>query len=1129
MTKEEAFREINETQDDYVNQLIQFMNDPTNQSMKTVNFTSPTGTGKTKMMAKLINRFQDSYFIVTSLSKGQLHLQIQNALTEDCPYGNFDVYGLMDYKINSKLKADEILGRIPTGNPCIWLRDEGHIETNRFEELLMQTCDKVINFSATNKHNDIQCNFAHTMMLRTVNQQTGTPEDAIEKLLHIKQIHQNIAGYNPCAIFRCISPGREIYDRIVKTCKRYGLKYIDISDESFNMAELCQDDNPYDVIINKFKLVEGIDIRRAHVLYMDSQPKNDTTTIQAIGRCRRNALLYRNDIDILAPQNRTLLKATRECYVFYNVKEMSISQDENGELCYAFCPYISCEALKTGVTIEVTDGQLPNGLYITELQGQTGQFEIARDEATGFNVVKPEMDFYKTEVRTPVQYFYIRTYIGSGEAYLKIRLENVLKLPLKAGSIQAGQKYYRIDEREQSIAGFALNNPIPAKFKTNFLKVLDEILGNAPVQVRITHMREFLQSITLSDTLLDDMQKYMVKHPDDYHLICSKASTRSDIDDVLNDTAKEYIRYRCVQMYNKKKAKWNNHDMPLSEYYPIIWKQRQTIETIRDLTISWENTEDLLKIITLCFDERMPQVYVTPKQLFDGFSFPYMRLEMIYGKRTQMRKKDMETYINGIYALRDYLKRLNLIYNHADPNEISVWIHERLNCTYNNILHDTVDIMKIDFTPLYEPVTMQEMEGLKNNEIDTTYRVYSQKLAELLEFRHGTVINDRESAIIGLDKFQLIKPRNQSAQWIESKAVTSKTKNYNKLNVFISRKYAAELQSAAPHFFTGKNTFPLDNNCNSMIGYCVEYYSKYIVYGESYLEKYIQEAERNIKSDKQREIAAVFPEAIVVRACMLKYKDMMARSFGQEVKRLIKTASVSSLLQEKYHDFVSLVVSLGQKTAEFVAKTLYADKPAKNNVDPDLSIEHISALADYITEDAILDVKVTNHIEESYIKQVLAYHYLSTKRSDLRIQRVIVYDATSGKSVTVNITPQNNAHNAYNEWEQQNVIANHTPMTCYNPLHQAKACRPADHLSISETQRMKRLTQRKGNANDYRRLIRAYHEHPLIRNFMAQRYQTDNINTCLRRMSESQQQQLGKELWDVVAQDFMNAKIIPHI
>ena len=41
------------------------------------------------------------------------------------------------------------------------------------------------------------------------------------------------------------------------------------------------------------------------------------------------------------------------------------------------------------------------------------------------------------------------------------------------------------------------------------------------------------------------------------------------------------------------------------------------------------------------------------------------------------------------------------------------------------------------------------------------------------------------------------------------------------------------------------------------------------------------------------------------------------------------------------------------------------------------------------------------------IRQVLAYHYLSTKRSDLNIKRVIVYDATSGKSITVNIDPKN--------------------------------------------------------------------------------------------------------------------------
>ncbi len=39
---------------------------------------------------------------------------------------------------------------------------------------------------------------------------------------------------------------------------------IDITDETFDMSELCLDDNEYDVIINKYKLVEGIDIKIAH-------------------------------------------------------------------------------------------------------------------------------------------------------------------------------------------------------------------------------------------------------------------------------------------------------------------------------------------------------------------------------------------------------------------------------------------------------------------------------------------------------------------------------------------------------------------------------------------------------------------------------------------------------------------------------------------------------------------------------------------------------------------------------------------------------------------------------------------------------------------------------------------------
>lgn len=197
MTKKEAFEEINRLQDGYVDELISKLDDPGYQTMKTINFTSATGTGKTKMMSKLINKLPDYFFVITTLSKGQLNLQVRKSLVKDCKKENFVVYGSADYRINSKLKAENIIKNIPEKSKCIWLRDEGHIRTNRFEKLLIDKCYIVINFSATNLHSDIMCNFTNTMMLRTVNQIVGTPEDAILKLLEIKELHKGIPGYNP--------------------------------------------------------------------------------------------------------------------------------------------------------------------------------------------------------------------------------------------------------------------------------------------------------------------------------------------------------------------------------------------------------------------------------------------------------------------------------------------------------------------------------------------------------------------------------------------------------------------------------------------------------------------------------------------------------------------------------------------------------------------------------------------------------------------------------------------------------------------------------------------------------------------------------------------------------------------
>ena len=150
MTRQEAFDEINAIQNMYVDKLISLIDNDDYAAIKNIYFTSPTGTGKTKMMSKLINKMGSYYFIVTTLSKGQLHLQISKSLQEDCIQDNYFVYGSSDYRINSKLDAETIIARIPQGKKCIWLRDEGHIKKNRFDALLQSVCYKVVNISATN-------------------------------------------------------------------------------------------------------------------------------------------------------------------------------------------------------------------------------------------------------------------------------------------------------------------------------------------------------------------------------------------------------------------------------------------------------------------------------------------------------------------------------------------------------------------------------------------------------------------------------------------------------------------------------------------------------------------------------------------------------------------------------------------------------------------------------------------------------------------------------------------------------------------------------------------------------------------------------------------------------------------
>lgn len=777
ITKELAFEEINKTQDYYVDELIERLNSEHNDCMKMINFTSPTGTGKTKMMSKLINKLHDCYFVVTTLSKGQLNRQIEKALNTDCKYANFTVYGTAQYKINSKLQADDIISQIPSGKKCIWLRDEGHIRTNKFDELLMSHCWKIINFSATNHGaNDIKCNFTHTMMLRTVIQNIGTPAMAISKLMEVKSLHKNVKNYNPCALFRLVSNDNGLLRIVIDLCKKHGLKYINITNEDYDMSDLCKDNNQYDVIINKFKITEGIDIRRAHVLYMDNQPSNDATTIQVIGRCRRNALLYSNDIDILAKKNKKLLNETTKCFVYYNVEKMHISEDEDGELQQAFCDKISCEQLKSGIEVDVNNGKLPNGLTVIELEGQTGKFKINADENTGFNVVNPATNFYNNEI-------------------------------------------------------------VNLKF--------------------------------------------------DYA--------------VLSDLSKQYMI-----SFDDIKSNKIYHTAQYFDYAAMKWKNQK--------------------------------------------SKPY-------------------------YKIMKYTK------TNCINNKLSILTENQSNMLYSDVGN-------------YYYCCGDNWEN--GNEYESYWRVYEEDL-EYFYKKYNKIYNDEESAITGTDIMRYNKDTNQ---WVESSAVSAKVNNYNKFNRFLSNRYQNEINSGKMYCYSGKNIFNFDKKCNSLLGYCVEYYSKYRVYGNQYLRKYIERALRESHAKKNS-------DGIIVRACMLKYRDMMIRTFGNNVVKVLRTITVSQLVQDKYKDFVQTVVQLGTKTAEYVKSTLYAGVDPIDNIDPNLSIKHIKGLADYITKDTILDIKTTNNITESHIRQVLAYHYLSTKRSDLDVKKVIIFDAVSGRSVEIPITEEN--------------------------------------------------------------------------------------------------------------------------
>ena len=542
-------------------------------------------------------------------------------------------------------------------------------------------------------------------------------------------------------------------DIAISECSKRNLKYINITTDDYDMTDICEDNNKYDVIINKFKIVEGIDIRRAHVIWLENEPSNPKTTIQLIGRCRRNALLYRNDIDIFKSSNEKLLENTRCCYAYYNVQGMKIDSDEYGNLVSAFCDIISCQKIKVGSVITVKNGKMANGLTISELRGESGEYEVKRDEKTGFNIVCPMGKYYKKRVQN-----------------------------------QEFKLHYSRPDYNSPWRGLGMIN----------------------------------EEVNLAS-------------------------------------------FSGIEMRAERKG--------------------------------WSSQIDLGKYAV--FAEK---------------------------------GKELKTYIE-----------------------------------------------------------LSQFTTVLNNNGYKPYKIIS---------------NDREMAILGGEVYYYSKGHNS---WCEMGNITSLINKHNKFNSFIEKKYKKELEHSQKYVYNGKNEFNFDKKCNSCLGYCVEYYGKFLVYGRQYLSDYIEQAEKESGVKK-------VDNGVLVRACMLKYRDNMIRCYGRAVEKHIKGISTSQLIREEYKSFLDTVVKMGERTAKFVKANLVINKNIIdevnnkiyiNQIDPCLKTEHFRGLCDYIDEHTIIDIKATSNITLSYIKQVLAYHYLSTKRSDLDIREVIVYDAVKDKCIRIPISGKN--------------------------------------------------------------------------------------------------------------------------
>lgn len=259
-----------------------------NRNQKELTFKSPTGSGKTFIMAKLmdsmLSKHDDIVFIVSSLSKAKLAEQNHNKFKSFLEHGyvknikpclisseksgenslyiptSYNVYSLPRdlYRDKSKLKDQQALIRfirLLTDKKIYLIKDECHIATKNLDEL-SEHFYKVLNVSATPKGKPdveiseidaVAANLIKTVKFTNTSFNSFNVEDsqydelskALEKFIAIKGLYHK-HNINPCFIIQISNAqagSNELQSviNLLTTPRFKDLKYISVA----NDPKLC--------------------------------------------------------------------------------------------------------------------------------------------------------------------------------------------------------------------------------------------------------------------------------------------------------------------------------------------------------------------------------------------------------------------------------------------------------------------------------------------------------------------------------------------------------------------------------------------------------------------------------------------------------------------------------------------------------------------------------------------------------------------------------------------------------------------------------------------------------------------------------------------------------------------------